>query len=202
MTSSRTYERDEQVRRKVWEIFETKRDSGSEKIDALKFAEVSIPWHHTIIRRIAHHAGEHHHRQRSSKVKKIDTSAPIMIGIAAGTDGEESIRKMVRKSIRTRSAGSEQEPKVDGTEDRVPAGANRSTSNSGKAEKGANRVGKGQWSKTGGKKGGKGQEKGDIRVCWSCGKPGHIAANYAKESWNKSLKAVEEDKGDISEEST
>ena len=32
--------------------------------------------------------------------------------------------------------------------------------NSGKGEKGANRVGKGQWSKTGGKKGGKGQEKG------------------------------------------
>ena len=40
--------------------------------------------------------------------------------------------------------------------------------NSGKGEKGAIRVGKGQWSLTGGKKGGKGQEKGgkgDTRVC-------------------------------------
>ena len=42
---------------------------------------------------------------------------------------------MVRKSIRTRSAGSEQEPKVDGTEDRVPAGANRSTSTAERLKK-------------------------------------------------------------------
>ena len=38
-----------------------------------------------------------------------------------------------------------------------------------------NRAGKGQWSKTGGKKGGEGQEKGgkgDTRVSWSCGKTG------------------------------
>ena len=32
------------------------------------------------------------------------------------------------------------------------------------------------------------------------GKTGHIAANCTKGSWNKSLNAVEEDKGDISEE--
>ena len=32
------------------------------------------------------------------------------------------------------------------------------------------------------------------------GKPGHIAANYVKGSWNRSLNALEEDKGDISEE--
>ena len=59
-----------------------------------------------------------------------------------------------------------------------------------------------QWSKTGGKKGGKGQEKGgkgDARVCWSCGKTGHIAANCIKGGWNRSLNAVEEDKGDISD---
>ena len=75
--------------------------------------------------------------------------------------------------------------------------------NSGKGEKGANRAGKGQWSKTGGKKGGKGQEnggKGDTRVGWSCGKPGHIAASCVKGSWNRSLNAAEEDKGGISEE--
>ena len=41
--------------------------------------------------------------------------------------------------------------------------------------------------------------KGDARVCWSCGKTGHIAAQCAKGSWNRSLNAVEEDKGDISE---
>ena len=75
--------------------------------------------------------------------------------------------------------------------------------NSGKGEKGPNRAGEGLWSKTGGKKGGKGQEKGgkgDIRVCWSCGKTAHIEANCTKGSWNKSLNAVEEDKRDISEE--
>ena len=75
--------------------------------------------------------------------------------------------------------------------------------NSGKGEKGANRAGKGQWSKTGGKKGGTGQAKGgkgDTRVCWSCGKTEHIAANCTKRRWNRSLNDVEEDKGDICEE--
>ena len=75
--------------------------------------------------------------------------------------------------------------------------------NSGKGENGANRAGKCQWSKTVGKKGGKGQEKGgegDARVCWSCGKTRHMAANCAKGSWIRSLNAVEEHKGDISEE--
>ena len=49
----------------------------------------------------------------------------------------------------------------------------------------------------------KGQEKGGnghIRVCCSCGEPGHIAASCVKGSWNRSLNAVEEDKGDISQE--
>ena len=39
----------------------------------------------------------------------------------------------------------------------------------------------------------------DTRSCWSCGKTGHNAANCTKESWNRSLNAVE-DKSDISEE--
>ena len=42
--------------------------------------------------------------------------------------------------------------------------------------------------------------KGDTRVCWSCGKTGHIVANCTKGSWNRSLNAVDEDKGDTSEE--
>ena len=40
----------------------------------------------------------------------------------------------------------------------------------------------------------------ETRVCGSCGKPGHIAANCVKGSWNRSLNAVDEDKGDITEE--
>ena len=93
----------------------------------------------------------------------------------------------------------EQEPKVDGEEERAPTGVYGKYFNSGKSENGANRAGKGQWSKTGGKKGGKGQEKGgksDTRLCKSCGKTG----NCTNESWNRSLNAVDEDKGDISEE--
>ena len=35
----------------------------SKKVDAREFAELSIPWHHISTRRIAHRAGEHHHRQ-------------------------------------------------------------------------------------------------------------------------------------------
>ena len=58
-----------------------------------------------------------------------------------------------------------------------------------------------QYEGTGAK--GKGQEKGgkgETRVCRICGKTGHIAANCGKGSWNRSLNAVEEDKGDIREE--
>ena len=42
--------------------------------------------------------------------------------------------------------------------------------------------------------------KCDTRVCWSCGKIGHIAAKCTKESWNSSLNAEDEDKRDITEE--
>ena len=57
--------------------------------------------------------------------------------------------------------------------------------NSGKGEKGRIVL-----ERDSGPKGGKGQEKGgkgDTRVCWSCGKPGHIAAKCVKGSWNRSL---------------
>ena len=59
---------------------------------------------------------------------------------------------------------------------------------SGKDEKGANRAGeRDSGPKIGGKKGGKGQEKNDARVAWSCEKTGHIAANCTKESCTRSL---------------
>ena len=77
----------------------------------------------------------------------------------------------------------EREPKVDGTEERVPAGVYRNASTAARETKERIVLERGQWSKTGGKKGGKGQEKGgkgDTRVCWSCGKTGHIAANCTK----------------------
>ena len=64
-------------------------------------------------------------------------------------------------------------------------------------------MGKGQWSKTRGKKGGKGQEKsvkGDTRVCQSCGKARLIAANCTTKSRNRSLNDKDEDKGDINDE--
>ena len=35
------------------------KDSGSAKVDAREFADLSIPWHFIAIRRIAHRAGEH-----------------------------------------------------------------------------------------------------------------------------------------------
>ena len=119
----------------------------------------------------------------ASNVKKIDTTTPVEIGVAAGTDGEEAFEEGYGKTSRlaVQAVKREQEPKVDGVEERVPTtGVCRNTSTAAKGEKGANRAGKGQWSKTVGKTGGKGQEKGgkgDTRVCWSCGKTGHIAAN-------------------------
>ena len=76
----------------------------------------------------------------ASTVKKIDTSAPIEIGMAAGTDGEDASEDGYGKA----------------SELAVQAGYKGRVQkyfNSGKGENGANRAGKGQWSKTGGKKG-------------------------------------------------
>ena len=43
--------------------------------------------------------------------------------------------------------------------------------------------------------------KRDTNVCWRCGKNRtHISAICTWESWNRSLNAADEDKGDISEE--
>ena len=93
------------------------------------------------------------------------------------------------------------EPKVDGMVEKGPSLSVQKYVDSGKDEKGANRAGeRDSGPNIGGKKGGKGQEKGDARAAWSCEKTGHIAANGTKESCTRSLNVAEEDEGDISEE--
>ena len=112
--------------------------------------------------------------QSAHKVKKMDTSAPVESGVAAETDGEETFEEGYGKHLNylCQQCTREQGPKVDGTEERVPVEVYRDLEAAAKVKKRADRAGKGQWSKTGGKKGGKGQEKGgkgDTRVCWICG---------------------------------
>ena len=106
------------------------------------------------------------------------TSAPMEIGMAQEPFGEEKFEDYGKYlNLQCKQCAREQEAKVDGTEERV--GVCRNASTAAKVKKGAIRAGAGKWSKTGGKKGGKGQEKGvkgDARVCWSCAKTGHIAA--------------------------
>ena len=141
----------------------------------------------------------------ASKVKNTDMSAPMEIGMAAGTDGEEAFEERYGKAS---ELAVQAVYKGTGAKGGWNGGTGRAWSvqkcfNSGKGGQGANRAGKGKWSKTRNKKGGKGQEKGgkgDTRVCWSCGKTGHVAANCTNGSLNRSLNAVEEDKGDICEE--
>ena len=129
------------------------------------------------------------------KVKKTDTSAPMEIGTAAGTDGEETSEEGYgRTSEHAVQAVYKGTGGKGGRKEGSPSWSVQKYFNSGKGEKGTNPAGKGHLSKTGGKKGGKGQEKGgkgDARVCWSCGKSGHIAANCVKGGWNRSLNAVE-----------
>ena len=64
-----------------------------EKVDAQESAELSIPWHHSSLRRIARRAGEHLQRPGHDtfgiRSEEIDTRAPMDIGMAAGTDGDE-----------------------------------------------------------------------------------------------------------------
>ena len=119
--------------------------------------------------------------------------------MAAGTDGEETFEEGYGKTseLAVQAVYKGTGAKGGWNGGKGPSWSVQKHFNSGKGEKGANRAGKGQWSKTGGKKGGKGQEKGgkgDTRVCWSCGKTGHIAANCIKGSWNRSLNAVEKTK--------
>ena len=62
-------------------------------------------------------------RHSVSKVKKTDTSAPMDIGMAAGTDGEEAFEEGCGKHLilQCKQCTREQEPKVDGVEERGPS---------------------------------------------------------------------------------
>ena len=70
----------------------------------LPYEELLIALENIIIDKVTTHS--------ALKVKNIDTSAPMEIGMAAGTDGQ---------------CTREQEPKVDGTGERVPVGVCRNT---------------------------------------------------------------------------
>ena len=124
----------------------------------------------------------------SSKNRRNDISAPMETGMAAKEDGE--------------SASQEGDQRImDLALQSVYKGTCKGKHNwNEKGGKGGKDGGKNSLQKGSGKKRGKGQEKdgkGDTRVCWSCGKLGHLAAKCVKGSWNRSLNAVEEDKGDI-----
>ena len=164
----------------------------------LPYEELLIAPENNIIDKVTTHP--------ASKVNKIDTSAPMEIGMAAGADGEETFEqgcgKTFELAVQAVYNGSGGKGGWNG-EKGLCWSVRKEVHQQRKGEKIANRAGKGQWSKTAGKKGGKGLEKGgkgDTRVCWNSGKLGHIAAKCVKGSWNKSLNAVEEDKGDISDE--
>ena len=138
----------------------------------------------------------------ASKVKKIDTSAPREIGMAAGTDGEETFEEgcgrtseLALQAVYKGTGG-----KGGRNGEKGPSWSVQKHFHSGKGEKGANRAGQGHGPRPEARKEEKGKRKGDIRVCWSCGPLGHIAANCVKGSWNRSLNAAEEDKGDTGEE--
>ena len=136
--------------------------------------------------------------------EEIDTSAPMEIGMAAGADGEEAFEEGYGKhlNLQCKQCTREQEAKVDGTEERDPVGAYRSTSTAAKVKKERIVLERDSGPRLEARKEERGKRKVakvTLRVCWSCGKTGHIAANCAKGSWNRSLNAVEEDKGDISE---
>ena len=109
-------------------------------------------------------------------------SAWLQEPMATGTDGEEAFEEGYGKTFEFAVCTREQEAKVDGTEDRVPVGVYRNTST---AEKVTNEriVLARDCGPRREAKGGRAQEKGgrgDTRVCWSCGKTGHIAANCVK----------------------
>ena len=71
----------------------------------------------------------------TSKVKKIATSAPMKIGMAAGTAGEEEFEEGYGKASELAVQASVQwnrMPEVDGVEERIPVGAYRVYFNSWK----------------------------------------------------------------------
>ena len=92
----------------------------------------------------------------------MDTSAPMEVGMAAGTDGEEVFEERYGKTseLAVQAVYKGTGAKGGWNGGKGPSSTVQKYFNSGKGEKGANRVGKGQWSMTEGKKGGKlGQRK-------------------------------------------
>ena len=98
----------------------------------------------------------------ASEVKKIDTSAPMETGMAARSGGEEAFEEGYGKpsefTVQAVYKGTGAKGGWNGGK-----GPNLECTEKlqqlARVNKGANRAGKGQWSKTRGKKGGKGQEK-------------------------------------------
>ena len=106
-------------------------------------------------------------------------------------------------NLQCKQCAREQEPKVDGTVERVPVGVYRSTSIAVRVKEERIVLAR----DSGPRPEARMEEKGKRKVAKvtpeSAGavvKTGHIAANCVKVNWNRSLNAVEEDEGDISEE--
>ena len=107
-----------------------------------RFRELLIELENIIIDKVTTHS--------ISKVKKIDTSAPMQIGLAARTDGEEAFKKGYGKTFELAVQAVYQGTGGKGgwNGGKGPSWSVQIYFNSGKGEKGANRAGKGQWSKT------------------------------------------------------
>ena len=123
-------------------------------------------------------------------VKKIDTSAPMDIGMAAGTDGEETFEEGYGKAselaVQAVSEGTGGKGGWNGG--KSPSWSVQKYFSSGKVEKGANRAKKGR-------------RKVAKATPQFAGAVGNLSTSRRKgRSWNRSLNAVEEDRGDISEE--
>ena len=95
----------------------------------LPYEELLIALENIIIDKVTTHS--------TSKEKNIDTSAPMEIGMAAGTDGEEAFEEGTEKHLKSqcRQCTGEQEPEVDGVEERVAVGAYMSTSSAERVKK-------------------------------------------------------------------
>ena len=132
----------------------------------------------------------------TARNRKIDTSAPMEIGMAAKGDGEHvTRRRATNRGCRVAGClqrnrqrkmgfwkGSELERK------RIPRWQRCKS-------------GREAWQKGSVKKGSKGQEKGgkgETRACWTCGKTGHMLRGVEREK----LVAIDEDDSENVEEAT
>ena len=135
----------------------------------------------------------------TARNKKVDTSGPMEIGMAAKGDddsareeGDQIIVNLALQAVYTGSG-------------KGKWGSGEGQSWNGKGHhggKGGNDGGKSPLQKGNGKKGGKRQEKGvkgEARACWTCGKTGHIAASCRK-GGNRKLYAIEEEDHEYAEE--